>query len=59
MDANGAVRTILTNASGFYNFTDVAVGATYILETRSKRYKFTPQVVNLTEDLNDLNFYSY
>jgi len=56
-DASGAIRTTLTNPSGYYQFTDVAVGEIYTLDAQSKRYKFTPQVVNVTEELIDLNFY--
>jgi leucyl aminopeptidase len=56
-DANGAIRTTLTNSSGYYQFTDVAVGEIYTLDAQSKRYKFTPQLVNVTEELIDLNFY--
>ncbi len=58
-DVRGAIRTTLTNAFGFYNFTDVAVSETYTLEARGKRYKFATKVVNLTEDLTNHDFYSY
>jgi len=58
-DAGGAIRTTLTNAFGFYKFTDVAVGETYSLDVRSKRYKFASQIVNVTKDLTDLDFYPY
>jgi hypothetical protein len=58
-DAGGAIRTTLTNAFGFYKFTDVAVGETYSLDARSKRYKFASQIVNVTGNLTDLDFYPY
>ncbi|MBA2605936.1 MAG: M20/M25/M40 family metallo-hydrolase [Acidobacteria bacterium] len=58
-DAGGAVRTTITNPFGYYQFTDVPVGAMYIIEAQSKRYTFTQKVVNITEDLTDLNFYLF
>lgn len=53
---NGEMVTTKTNYFGYYNFNDVASGETYIVEVGSKRFTFAPQIVNITEDLNDLNF---
>lgn len=55
-DADG--NTLMARAStfGYYQFANVAVGQTYVFSVRSKRYQFAPQVVNVTEDLNELNF---
>lgn len=55
MSPNGEIRTVLTNQLGYYRFEDVAAGATYIFEVSSKRHTFAPQVVNVTEDINNLN----
>jgi hypothetical protein len=59
-DATGNVRTATTNLSGYYRFADVPVGATYVLEIRSKRYVFPQptQVVAVNEDLHEVNFYA-
>ena len=55
-DRNGATRTVLTNSFGYYRFADVAAGQTYVVAVRHKRYEFAPQVVSVTENLNNLNF---
>ena len=57
-DADGATRTARTGAFGYYRFEDVEAGQTYIFDVRSKRYQFKPQIVSLTEDLDELNFYA-
>ncbi len=53
---NGETQTARTNFFGYYSFKDIAAGETYIINVYSKRYQFNPQVVNLTEDLDELNF---
>jgi hypothetical protein len=53
---SGEILTSRTNRLGYYTFTDLAAGETYIFNVFSKRYQFNPQVVNLTEDLDELNF---
>ena len=55
-DASGDTRTTRTSAFGYYRFEDVAAGQTCIFSVRSKRYKFAPQALGITEDLNGLNF---
>lgn len=55
-DGNGATRTALTNSFGYYRFDDVEVGQTYIFSVSHRRYTFAPQVLNLIEETNDLNF---
>jgi len=52
----GEVRMALTNPFGFYRFYEVSTGETYIFQVQHKRYSFTPQVVMVTEEINDLNF---
>jgi predicted outer membrane repeat protein len=53
---SGEILTSRTNRLGYYTFTDLAAGETYIFNVFSKRYQFNPQVVNLTEDLAELDF---
>ncbi len=57
-DANGITRTMRTSAFGSYRFEDVATGENYIQSVRSKRYQFAPQVVSVTEELTELNFFA-
>ncbi len=53
---SGEIQTVRTNRLGYYTFTELAAGETYIFNVFSKRYQFNPQVVNLTEDLAELDF---
>ncbi len=58
-DSSGNVRTTTTTIkSGYYNFTDVAAGETYIITAKGRRYTFSQptQVLNIDEDASDINF---
>lgn len=58
-DANGEMRTALTNSFGYYRFAEVEVGQTYIISVRSKQYLFNPQVLTILEELSDLDFIGF
>ena len=55
-DQNGVTRTVLTSAFGYYRFDEIAVSQIVIVQVVSKRYSFQPQIVNVSEDLEDFNF---
>jgi CSLREA domain-containing protein len=55
-DVAGATRSARTNPFGYYHFTDVQAGATYVFSVSSKQYSFSPQVVTVYEEMTDLNF---
>lgn len=55
-DQNGASRTVTTTTFGYFTFTDVRVGETYLAEVRHKRFIFEPRTVNLTDNLAGLDF---
>lgn len=55
---SGNIQTARTNAFGYYRFAEVEAGQTYIINVFSKQFQFTPQVVNLNENLTDVNFYA-
>lgn len=55
-DQNGNRRTARTTAFGYFRFTDVPAGETYVFAVISKRYLFTAQVMNVSEDITELNF---
>jgi hypothetical protein len=57
-DSNGVSKTTLTNSVGYYQLTDLTVGEVYTFEVRSKQYNFTPQVITINGDLDNLNFSS-
>jgi Carboxypeptidase regulatory-like domain len=51
------VRT-RTNPFGYYRFSEVQSGETYIFNVQSKRFQFAQQVVNISDDLDGLNFFA-
>ena len=53
---SGEIQTAKTSRGGYYTFTDLEAGETYIFNVFSKRYQFDPKVINLTEDLIDIDF---
>ncbi len=55
-DMTGETRRTRANPFGYYRFTDVQSGETYIIEARHKRYQFAPQAVSVIEELTELNF---
>jgi len=55
-DQSGNVRRVRTNAFGYYSFTDIAAGETYIISVRHKQHEFAPQVIFAGENLSDVNF---
>lgn len=56
MDASGNVKTALTNPFGYYKFENVSAGQTIIVQVSAKGATFAPQVVTVTEDIEDLDF---
>ncbi|MEJ7846877.1 MAG: choice-of-anchor Q domain-containing protein [Pyrinomonadaceae bacterium] len=55
-DQHGATRFVLTNNFGYFTFTGVEAGETYVVTVMSKRYSFAGQVVNVTDNVSDLIF---
>lgn len=52
----GLLAIATTNSFGFYSFSNVPAGATYIIEVPSKRYDFPPQNLQVNGNLSDVNF---
>ena len=55
-DSDGVTKTARTNQLGYYRFKDVSAGRTYVFNVSSKRYSFQPQIVTVTEEIENLNF---
>jgi Domain of unknown function (DUF5122) beta-propeller len=57
-DENLNTRFVLSNGFGYYNFTDVAEGATYTISMSSKRFTFSPpsQTVGVTSAVFNIDF---
>jgi Carboxypeptidase regulatory-like domain len=57
-DASNGVRMTTTNSFGYYRFAGVPGSATYTMSVQSKRYTFTPQTMQINNNLTDVNFVS-
>lgn len=55
-DGNGGNRTALTSSFGYFVFSDVPVGETYVARVRHKRLVFEPRLINLSDSFSELDF---
>ncbi|MCA1622624.1 MAG: carboxypeptidase-like regulatory domain-containing protein [Acidobacteria bacterium] len=55
-DIEGQTRSVITNPFGYFRFEEVPVGETYIFTVSSKRYRFTPQVISVNDEISELIF---
>lgn len=55
---NGETRATVSGASGYYRFTDVPAGETYVFSVSAKRYTFVNnvQIRNISENTEDIDF---
>ncbi|HMS42299.1 MAG TPA: carboxypeptidase-like regulatory domain-containing protein, partial [Pyrinomonadaceae bacterium] len=53
---SGEVRLAITNAFGYYRFDEIEVGETYVFTVEHKQYTFNPQVLNITDAVENLDF---
>ena len=53
---DGEISYALTSTFGYYTFSDVAVGNTYVLQVNHKRYDSQSIVLNLIDEVTDLDF---
>lgn len=55
-DSNGETRSVVTSTFGAFSFDGVTAGETYVVGVSSRRYRFSPRVVQVTDSLSDLDF---
>jgi Carboxypeptidase regulatory-like domain len=55
-DASGRIRSVSTGSFGYYRFTDVESGRTYVLSVESRRYRFASRVLPVPSTVLDVNF---
>jgi hypothetical protein len=55
-DSGGNSFYARTNFFGYYNFSEITVGQTYLFEIKAKRYSFNPTAEFITQSREDLNF---
>lgn len=56
-DGRGNVRSVTSGVNGVYRFDEVEPGITYIVSVASRRFNFAPQVLPITDNIIDLNFF--
>lgn len=56
IDSAGVRRTATTSSFGIYSFDGVRTGETYTLTVASKRYRFTPKVLQIDTALTNVDF---
>lgn len=52
---DGSVRSAISSTFGYYRFTGVVVGETYLVAVASKRYVFTPRTLVVTDQISDFD----
>jgi hypothetical protein len=55
-DTNGIRRMATTSSFGYYSFPYVTLGRTFTFSVQSKRYRFTPRVIQIADSLADFDF---
>jgi hypothetical protein len=55
-DSGGNVRTVFTGTFGNYYFDNVVPGM-YTIEVWARRYTFTPQTMQISDNVADVNFF--
>ena len=55
-DQGGQSRTALTGSNGNYLFADVEAGQTYVISVRSRRFNYSPRVLQINDSIADLDF---
>jgi len=57
-DSSGITRSVRTNNLGNFRFQEISAGGTYIISISAKGYEFTPQILQISNDVADLVFAS-
>ena len=56
IDEYGQIRTARTSNFGYYLFNNIDIGGIVVLNVASKKYTFEPQVVSVTDNLENIDF---
>ncbi len=51
LNSRGEARGALTNPFGYYRIDDIPAGETYVLDVSSKRFRFAPRLLDLSDNL--------
>ena len=53
---DGIATTVTTSSLGYYTFSEVDPGSTYVIGVSSRRYRFTSRVIQVADNLLDVDF---
>jgi hypothetical protein len=56
LGSDGVSRTVTTSSFGYYRFDEIEPGDTYVIGVTSRRYRYLPRAVHVTDGLTDLDF---
>jgi hypothetical protein len=57
-DSIGGTRTTYTGSFGYYGFDNIVPGGMYTISVAAKRYTFTPQTLQINDNLTNVDFVS-
>lgn len=52
----GETVTAIVNPFGFYRFDNVAAGEVYTISASAKRYRFTPRIISIGDEMTGVDF---
>lgn len=55
-DGAGNIRRVPTSSLGFYLFDNIETGQTYSISVASRRYRFEPKLINVSNELTNVDF---
>ena len=58
-NSSGEIIMARTNPFGYYHLADIPSGTNYVVNVQHKSYRFTPQVINLNDNLDGLDFVGF
>lgn len=53
----GQTRSVVTGRNGRFTFNEVESGRTYVVSVASRRFSFSPRVIQVDDNISDLDFY--
>ena len=58
-NSQGVSRTATTSSFGFFSFDNIATGDTYTIRVASRLYRYTPQTVQINDNLTLPDFVGF
>ena len=55
-DIEGSVRSAISNNFGYFSFSDVTAGQSYLMNARAKGYTFQTRPLNVIDEMTGFDF---